>query len=97
MKRTGLKSSMNRHQKVLCAILLPMVILSVPQIFGPKNFCPDPEVATIALYLSAFVAFLVSLWAGYLLHTGKITPDPQWHSFGLSKKCLTFIGCPLLL
>ncbi len=97
MKRTGLKSSMNRHQKVLCAILLPMVILSVPQIFGPKNFCPDLEVAKIALYLSAFITFLVSLWARYLLHTGKITPDPQWHSFGLSKKCLTFIGCPLLL
>lgn len=97
MKRTALKSGMNRHQKVLCVILLPLVILAVPQIFGPKNFCPDPEVATIALYLSAFVTFAVSLWAGFLLHTGKITPDPQWHSLGRGKKCLAFIGCPFLL
>jgi|TARA_R110002072_G_scaffold290376_2_gene458024 hypothetical protein len=88
---------MNRHQKILCVILLPPIILAVPQIFGPKNFCPDPEVATIALYLSAFVAFAVSLWTGYLWHTGKINPAPQWYSLGRAKKYLAFISCPLLL
>lgn len=97
MKRASLTSRMNRHQKILCAILLPPIILAVPQIFGPKNFCPAPEIATIALYLSAFVALAVSLWAGYLLHTGKITPAPHWYSLGRAKKCLTFVSCPLLL
>lgn len=76
--------------------MLPPIILAVPLIFGPKNFCPSPEVAKISVYLSAVFAAAVSLWAGRLLYTGKINPDPQWYSIGRAKKCLVFIGCPLL-
>jgi hypothetical protein len=97
MKRASLKSGMNGYQKVLCAILLPLIILAVPHIFGPKNFFPYPTVATVALYLSAFVSLAVCLWAGYLLHTGKITPALQWYSFGRARKCLVVISCPLML
>lgn len=97
MKKASLTSGMNRHQKILCGILLPPIILAVPLIFGPKNFCPSPEVAKISVYLSAVFAAAVSLWAGRLLYTGKINPDPQWYSIGRAKKCLVFIGCPLLL
>lgn len=90
-------SGMNRQQKILCVILLLPFLLTLSQVFGPKNFLPHLEVARASVYVSAALASIVSVWIAWLLRTGKINKDPLWHSHSFGKKCITVVGCPLML